>query len=364
MLKNFNKKNIVKKFQEFELIFHDVIKLQENYNKKIKDITLNNKLDIKNLQLNQSELLEFSKFENERTQFRYIKSRILYNDFVNNRKISQFPPLVQIEPTSICNYRCIMCYQSDITFSKKSSGHMGSMSFDLFKKVIDQCEGNVDLITLASRGEPTLNLKFSEMLRYMNGKFIGVKINTNASMLNETIANEILSADIQTLVFSVDAANKEQYESIRVRGNFDKVLKNIKMFNEIKKNSYPKSKIITRVSGVKINDNQKLTDLRNVFGDSVDAVNFVDYAPWEDIYNEPINNVKESCSELWRRFFVWWDGKVNPCDFDYKSILSKWNINEASISKIWNSEEYRYLRETHINGNRKDLDPCKRCFST
>jgi radical SAM protein with 4Fe4S-binding SPASM domain len=363
MLKKFDK-NIVKKFQEFELLFHDPIKLQQNYNEKIQDISSNNDSDIKNLRFNQSELLEFSKFDNQQTQLKYIKSRILYNDFVNNRKISKFPPLVQIEPTSICNYRCIMCYQSDSTFSKKSSGHMGNMSLDLFKKVIDQCEGNVDLITLASRGEPTLNLNFSEMLRYMNGKFIGTKINTNASMLNEILANEILSSDVQTLVFSIDAANKEQYESIRVRGNFDKVLKNIKMFSEIKKKKYPKSKIITRVSGVRVNKNQKLSDLRNVFGDSVDAISFVDYVPWEDIYNEPINNVKESCSELWRRFFVWWDGKVNPCDFDYKSLLSKWDINKMSISDIWNSEEYHFLRRTHVNGNRKDLDPCKRCFSS
>ena len=27
------------------------------------------------------------------------------------------------------------------------------------------------------------------------------------------------------------------------------------------------------------------------------------------------------CSELWSRLFIWWDGKVNPCDYDYKSVF-------------------------------------------
>ena len=36
--------------------------------------------------------------------------------------------------------------------------------------------------------------------------------------------------------------------------------------------------------------------------------------------------------------FVWQDGKVNPCDYDYKSELSKWNVKNNSISEIWNSK--------------------------
>ena len=31
---------------------------------------------------------------------------------------------------------------------------MGQMTLDLFKKVIDQAQGNIEFISLASRGEP------------------------------------------------------------------------------------------------------------------------------------------------------------------------------------------------------------------
>ena len=50
-----------------------------------------------------------------------------------------------------------MCYQADKSFSNKSNGYMGHMTLELFKKVIDEIEGNIEAVTLASRGEPTLN---------------------------------------------------------------------------------------------------------------------------------------------------------------------------------------------------------------
>ena len=59
-----------------------------------------------------------------------------------------------------------MCYQADKTFSKKSSGFMGNMSFELFKKVIDEINGKIEAVTLASRGEPTLNKELDKMLKY------------------------------------------------------------------------------------------------------------------------------------------------------------------------------------------------------
>ena len=78
-----------------------------------------------------------------------------------------------------------MCYQIDKSFSNKSSGFMGYMEFDLYKNIIDQIEGKVEAVTLASRGEPLLNKNFTKMIEYSSGKFLGFKINTNASLLTE-----------------------------------------------------------------------------------------------------------------------------------------------------------------------------------
>ena len=80
-------------------------------------------------------------------------------------------------------------------------------------------------------------------------------------------------------------------------------------------------------------------------GGLVDQVAFVDYNPWENSYEKISNDIKEPCSDLWRRMFIWWDGKINPCDVDYKSLLSVGNIKENNISNLWLSKKYNEYRE-------------------
>ena len=139
------------------------------------------------------------------------------------------------------------------------------MDFDLFKKIIDQLESNIESITLASRGEPTLHKELERMLKYISGKFLATKINTNGSLLNDNLIHTILSNDIQSIVFSIDAADKDLYEKLRVNGNFDKTLKNVKRFVEIKEKEYPNSRLITRISGVKVNEVQNIDEMVNLW---------------------------------------------------------------------------------------------------
>ena len=71
----------------------------------------------------------------------YLYHRYRYIVYPNEKLIDSYPPVLQIEPASVCNFRCVFCYQIDETFNKKKSGFMGTMSLDLFKQIIDQVEG-------------------------------------------------------------------------------------------------------------------------------------------------------------------------------------------------------------------------------
>ena len=294
--------------------------------------------------------------------FRYLVYRYKYNLYPILKKFDDYPPCVQIEPVSICNFRCVFCFQADKTFTDKKSGYMGYMDLDLFKEVIDELEGNVESITLASRGEPTLHKQLGEMLEYMNGKFLAVKINSNASLFTDKMIHTILSNDVQTMAFSIDAADKELYEKLRVNGKFEKTLKNVERFNEIREKDYPTSRLVTRISGVKVNEVQNVDDMVEMWSSYSDLVAFTNNIPWESSYENELSGVETPCTELWRRMFVWFDGKVNPCDYDYKSLLSKWNVKDMSISEIWNSEYYNWMRKLHLQKERKQIEPCKRCI--
>ena len=177
---------------------------------------------------------------------RYLRYRYAYEVYPKVHKVDKFPPLVQIEPTAISNFRCVFCYQTDPRLSAKKSPHMGSMDLNTFKSIIDQIEGNVEAVTLASRGEPTVNKNLPDMLNYLSGKFLATKINTNASLLTERLSHAILETDLQTLVFSADAASEPLYSKMRVNGNLDRIVRNIALFCEIKK-IISGSKLITSV---------------------------------------------------------------------------------------------------------------------
>ena len=208
-----------------------------------------------------------------------------------------------------------------------------------------------------------MNKLLPQMLEYCSGKFLALKLNTNASLLSEEMSHILLSSDLQSIVFSIDERDKEAYEKIRINGKFDKVVSNLERFNQIRNTQYSRSEKIIRISGVKINEQQDIDKMREKWGDIADIVAFTNYSPWESSYDNPVNDISKPCTELWQRMFIWQDGKVNPCDYDYKSILSKWNIKDQSIKSIWNSNEYNDLRNKHLNDQRKQVEPCARCIN-
>ena len=231
----------------------------------------------------------------------------------------------------------------------------------MFKSVIDQLEGNVEGVTLASRGEPTINKELPRMLSYMSGKFLASKVNTNAYFLDEEMSHSILQAGLQTLVFSADAAAEPLYSQLRVNGSLGRVVDNIERFNEIKEKHYPDSKLIVRVSGVRFQGEQNIDEMEQFWNRYVDQVAFVDYNPWENVYDADKKGVIAPCSDLWRRMFVWWDGKVAPCDVDYLTTLNNEALQRSSVSEIWNGDSYQQLRQKHLSGDRQNLEPCSRC---
>jgi len=203
-------------------------------------------------------------------------------------------------------------------------------------------------------------------MAYCAGKFLGLKLNTNASFLDDRKARMILDAEPNTVVFSADAADKETYESLRVNGSFEKIMANIRRFVQIRESEYPNSRTLTRVSGVAYNLNtQNFEAMCQVWGEIVDQVAFVEYNPWENAYDAPPSGVIAPCSDLWRRLFVWWDGRFNPCDVDYRSYLSPGSFSqESTISDVWRGEGYETLRQRHLARKRGVLTPCVNCVVT
>ena len=140
-------------------------------------------------------------------------------------------------------------------------------------------------------------------------------------------------------------------------------MKNLEMLKNIRERNYKKSKLRIRISGVKVNTSQNVEVHNEFYKEFADEVALINYAPWESAYDDPENEIEEACSELYRMMYVWYDGKVNPCDFDYKSLLAKENVKDNSIKSIWNSDDYNEIRDLHKTKQRNMIEPCKRCIN-
>lgn len=295
----------------------------------------------------------------EPERVRYDEYRLRYDNNPHDYALNDFPPCLQIEPTSICNYRCVFCYQTDAAWTE--SDQMGRMSLDVFRQAIDEAEGRCEAITLASRGEPLLHPQFADMLAYAAGKFVALKVNTNGWMLTERLCHAFLEADLLTLVISAEAIREPSYSELRVGGTLERVRANLSQLRRIQQVEYPHSRILIRVSGVQVPRAASLAEMQAYWGDVADQVCLVAYNPWENTYERPINEIMTPCSDLWRRMFLWWDGTVNPCDVDYRSLLSVGRFPLVSLADMWTGTPYEALRDAHLRKSRSSCSPCNHC---
>lgn len=118
------------------LQFLSQIDFQEKNNvmdacKEINDI-LNYYLSNKLAYLSQQEKT-FIKNNNKMIWVDYLIYRYKFKNYGRLRKIPEFPLYLLIEPTSICNLRCKMCFQTDESFSSNKN-FMGRMDLSFLLK--------------------------------------------------------------------------------------------------------------------------------------------------------------------------------------------------------------------------------------
>ncbi len=298
--------------------------------------------------------------------FKYIVFRYKFYIAGHDKVNLGYPPYLLIEPVSTCNLRCPFCFQTDKTFTKKP--FMGIIDFDFFKNIVDQAdEIGVGAITIASRGEPTMHKKYINMLEYMNSKknIFEIKTNTNGTFLSEEICHAIFKNNITQVVVSADHYIKEDYERLRKGSNFDRVVMNVDRLFNIRNTYYPDSITEIRISGV---DNDKNIDRKKFKDYWIKRSDHVSISypleRWNTYLNVPDPETRDPCENLWDRMYIWFDGKVNPCDADYKSYLNYGNVKEYNIKELWNSKIISNIRDKHLENKRDEINPCDRCGVT
>jgi len=149
--------------------------------------------------------------------------------FANEEYLS--PPSVDIDPSNMCNFKCIWCNADDIICKKANN-----LPTDHLIKISDMCaDWGVKSACVAGGGEPLMNSGFSLLLErnYINNIETGVI--TNGSLIKDKHI-DVMADTCRWVGVSVDSGTRETFAKIKlVRENiFDVVINNMsKLINKI-----------------------------------------------------------------------------------------------------------------------------------
>ncbi len=156
-------------------------------------------------------------------------SAFLLNKFLPKFGIDMPPLFLEIEHTTVCNFRCRICEHS--YWNEPSI----NMNFKKFKYIFDQFK-KPKWIGLTGIGSSYLNPDFHKIVRYCKSKGTIVELMDHfAHFKNEAQIKELLEIGPDFQFVSMYGATKKTSESVCVGSDFDLVIKNIRTFVRLKK---------------------------------------------------------------------------------------------------------------------------------
>ncbi|MBK9099219.1 MAG: hypothetical protein IPM14_14095 [bacterium] len=95
-------------------------------------------------------------------------------------------------------------------------------------KIIDEISDTGFYIQLYFQGEPYINKKLPEMIKYAQDKNVYVSISTNGHFVNKNNVDLVIDNAPDKLIFSVDGLDEESYQKYRVGGTFEQADKGLR----------------------------------------------------------------------------------------------------------------------------------------
>ena len=177
------------------------------------------------------------------------------------------PRTLFIETVKGCNFKCIMCKGG--TFAKEY------MSFDRFKRIVDMFQDAFLLYPYSAYGEPFLNKEIYKMLSYAVKKNFYTFVNSNFSVID---VKRFLEIQVDQITVSIDSINPERFKKIRVNGDFNLVVRNLRKLIELKRKRNYKKPIISL----------KMVVMKENLDEVEDVINFVMKEGIERFYIESV----------------------------------------------------------------------------
>src|ERR1051326_5779898 len=287
------------------------------------------------------------------------------------------PVSIAIEPTTSCNLRCPECPSGLRSFTRET----GMLDENFFRKTIDELHKEIFYLTFYFQGEPYLNPKFLEMVKYASEKNIYTATSTNAHYLNEDTAKATVESGLDRLIISIDGTTQESYESYRIGGELQKVIDGAKNILKWKNKLNSKTPyvifqfVVFRQNEHEVEEIKKLGRQLGIDEVKIKSAQIYDYEngneriPMNEKYSRYQNESSQfairnsqlkSCWRMWNSCVITWDGKIVPCCFDKDAKHQLGDLQERTFKDIWLNGSYTKFR-TSLLKSRKEIDICSNC---
>ena len=288
------------------------------------------------------------------------------------------PMTISIEPTTACNLRCPECPSGLRSFSRET----GNLKEDFFRKTIGDMHRELIYLNFYFQGEPYINPKFLEMVKYASSKGIYTITSTNGHFLDDDNARKTIESGLSRMIISVDGTTQEVYENYRKGGDLNTVLQGARNIVKWKKHLNSRTPhLIFQFLVVKPNEHQipeifKLAQEIGIDEVKLKTAQIYDYKygheliPTLSTYSRYIlnsdgtyrlkNRLLNHCWKLWHACVITWDGMIVPCCFDKDALHNLGDLKNNSFRAIWQGKDYYNFRTSLLQG-RNNIEICTNC---
>jgi len=291
------------------------------------------------------------------------------------------PRSVKIEISPRCNYRCGFCALRSREVQPK-----WDMDFGLFKRVTREMrEAGVEEVGVFYLGESFMNPRLLvDCIGYLKRELAMpyVFLTSNASMAFPEAVDECMKAGLDSLKWSINAADEEQFEKIMgVAGKlFGRALDNVKSACEVRKRGGHQTGLYA--SSIKY-DGEQQVKMEALLNERVRP--YIDQHYWLPLYSmgafatqrehdlgyRPtagnqgrIGALREPlpCWSAFTEGHITAEGKLSACCFDATANWTMGDLNKVPFMDAWNSPAFVSLRAAHL---KKDVrgTVCENCIA-
>lgn len=252
----------------------------------------------------------------------------------------------------------------------------------LFEKVILQSKAYLTWLHLYFQGEPFLNPRFLDMVKFADQNKIFTSTSTNAHFLDEAKVDEVLESGLKQLIISMDGITQEVYQQYRVGGSLEKVNNGLQLLIEKREKagrSFPRVVLQFLVTGqnehqipdlkywarkMKVDELQFKTTQIYDYEEGSELIpsdlGYSRYIPAGDGKWKLKRKLENKCWRMWQGAVVTWDGQVVPCCFDKDANHVMGELKNQSLIAIWNSKAYQTFRN-QLFLDRSEIEICRNC---